>query len=100
MSEKVTFSAFDPLRFDAPSRCDVCTENPPVFHYEYSIDESARQQARVGFCCGACSKLLLERLQRSESRVWAAEEDSLKADDLDVSELEERRLATFGTLGK
>jgi hypothetical protein len=39
---------------------------------------------------------LLEKLQRVESQVWAAEEASLKADDIDVGDLEERRLATFG----
>jgi hypothetical protein len=96
MSEKVTFSAFDPVRFDAPSRCDVCASKPPVFHYEYSVDESASQQAKTGFCCAGCSTRLLEKLQRSESRVWAEEEASFKADDVDVVDLEERRLATFG----
>jgi hypothetical protein len=33
---------------------------------------------------------------RVESQVWAAEEASLKADEIDVGALEDRRLATFG----
>jgi hypothetical protein len=98
MSEKVTFSAFDPLRFDAPSRCGICNSKPPVFHYQYSLDESARPQPKTGFCCAPCSARLLEGLQRSESREWAEEEASLRADDVDVRDLEERRLATFGEL--
>jgi len=96
MSEKIMFSAFDPIRFDVPSRCDVCDSQPPVFHYEYDVDEGVRQQQRKGFCCKSCATKLLDILQRAESRVWAQEEASLKADDLDVSDLEERRLATFG----
>jgi hypothetical protein len=100
MSEKVTFSAFDPMRFDAPSHCDVCTSNPPVFHYEYSLDEGARLSPKRGFCCSFCAAHLLEKLRNAESQVWAEEEASLKADDLDVADLEERRLATFGSAGR
>jgi hypothetical protein len=96
MSEKVTFSAFDPMRFDAPSHCDVCTSNPSVFHYEYSVDEGARRSPKRGFCCGSCAVRLLDKLQCAESRIWAEEEASLKAEDLEVADLEERRLATFG----
>jgi len=96
MSERVTFSAFDPVHFDSPSRCDVCTSQPPVFHYEYSVDEGVRQSPKKGFCCAPCAARLLENLQSAESRVWAEEEASLKADDVDVSDLKERRLATFG----
>ena len=97
MSEKVTFSAFDPIRFDVPSKCDVCDSQPTVFHYEYGVDEGVRQQQRKGFCCRVCATKLLDILQRTESQVWAQEEASLKADDQDVSDFEERRLATFGT---
>ena len=96
MSERVTFSVFDPMRFDAPSDCDVCASNPALFHYEYIVDEGARLSPKRGFCCSACATRLLEKLQRVESQVWAAEEASLKADDIDVGDLEERRLATFG----
>ncbi len=98
MSEKVTFSAFDPMRFDAPSHCDVCTSNPPVFHYECSLDQGARLSPKRGFCCTSCATRLLEKLRNAESRVWAEEEASLKAEDLDVADLEERRLATFGNV--
>ena len=97
MSEKMTFSAFDPVRFDAPSHCDVCALKPPVFHYECSVDEALRTAPRRGFCCSACAWRLLEELQVEESRAWAQEEASLKAEGGDASDLEERRLATFGT---
>lgn len=100
MSEKVTFSAFDPMRFDAPSQCDLCTSKPPVFHYEYSLDEGARLSPRRGFCCNSCASRLLDKLQRAESLVWAEEEASLKADDVDAADLEERRLATFGEVNR
>ena len=96
MSEKVTFSTFDPIRSDAPSHCDVCDAQPPVFHYEYDMDESVRQQPRTGFCCRDCTAKLLDTLQRAESQIWALEEAFLRANDVDASDLEERRLATFG----
>ena len=96
MSERVTFSVFDPMRFDAPSHCDVCTSIPPVFHYEYSVDEGARLSPKRGFCCNSCAGRLLDKLQSAESLIWAEEEASLKADDVEVTDLEERRLATFG----
>jgi hypothetical protein len=97
MSEKITFSTFDPMRFDAPSQCQLCASNPPVFHYENSVDEGARQSPKRGFCCAACAVRLLEELQRTESRVWAEEEASLRAEDIDASDLEKRRLAALGS---
>lgn len=96
MSEKVTFSAFDPIRFDVPSQCELCTSQPTMFHYEYDVDEAVRQQPRKGFCCRSCASKLLDKLQRAESQVWAQEEAFFKANDVDASDLEERRLATFG----
>jgi hypothetical protein len=96
MRARVTFSVFDPMRFDAPSDCDVCASNPALFHYESIVDEGARLWPKRGFCCSACATRLLEKLQGVESQVWAAEEAALKADDIDVGDLEERRLATFG----
>jgi hypothetical protein len=98
MSERVTFSTFDPVRFDSPSHCDLCTSRAPVFHYEHTVDEAARQSPKRGFCCASCAARLLATLQNTESRVWAEEEASLKADDADASDLEERRLATFGNV--
>jgi hypothetical protein len=84
MSEKVTFSAFDPVRFDAPLRCDVCDSQAPAFHYEYCVDEATRQSPKRGFCCSFCAMGLLQRLQRAESRAWAEEEASLRAEDLAI----------------
>ena len=100
MSEKVMFSTFDPIRFDVPPQCQICTSQPTMFHYEYDVDEGIRQQPRKGFCCRSCAAKLLDTLQRSESQVWAQEEAFLKANDVDASELEERRLATFGAASR
>jgi transposase-like protein len=99
MSEKVSFSAFDPIRFDTPAFCDVCTSDIPVFRYEYDSDRGT-PQSRQGFCCAACATKLLERLQRTESQVWADEAAILKAEGLDVSDLEERQLAASGSTVK
>lgn len=96
MSEKVTFSAFDPIRFDAPSQCDICASQPTVFRYEYDVDQGARLQPGKGFCCRSCASKLLDKLQRAESQAWAQEEALLKANDIAVSDVEEGRLATFG----
>jgi hypothetical protein len=98
MSERVTFSTFDPVRFDSPSHCDLCTSRTPVFHYEHTVDEAARQSPKRGFCCASCAARLLATLQNTESRVRAEEEASLKADDADASDLEERRLVTLGNV--
>ena len=95
MTENVSFSAFDPIRVDAPCRCNICTSGAPVFRYEYDTEAITRQPAS-GFCCRACAGRMLDQLQRFESRVWAEEEASLKAEDIDTGDLEERRLAAFG----
>jgi len=39
---------------------------------------------------------MLDRLQRFESQTWAEEEASLQTEDIDISDLKQRRLATFG----
>jgi hypothetical protein len=98
MSEKITFATFDPMRFDPPSHCDICASNPSVLHYEYSVDEGARLSPKRGFCCSSCATRLLEKLQSAESQAWAEEEASLRAEEFDVADLEERRLAIFGEL--
>lgn len=95
MSEKVSFSTFDPIRFDTPTYCDVCTSDVPLFRYEYESDHSAPQNPQ-GFCCASCAAKLLDRLQRAESQVWADEAAILRAEGLDVSDLEERQLAAAG----
>lgn len=95
MSERVTFSTFDPVRFDSPSHCDLCTSRSPVFHYEHTVDEAARQSPKRGFCCASCAARLLATLQNTESRVWAEEEASVKADNAADASDPERQLATF-----
>ena len=77
MSEKITFSTFDPMRFDVPSGCTLCSSESPFFRYEYNLDEGARQSPTTGFCCTACAEQLLQDLRRSESKVWGEEERSL-----------------------
>ena len=98
MSERITFSLFDPIRFDVPSHCILCVSNPPVFHYEHTLDESTRQSPKKGYVCALCAMRLLERLQQTESQLWEEEETSLRAEDLDAEDLEQRRLTAFGSL--
>jgi hypothetical protein len=95
MSENLLFSAFDPIRVDAPNRCDVCASKAPVFRYECDIDAIVGHSVS-GFCCRACAGKMLDRLQRFESQTWAEEEASLQTEDIDISDLKQRRLATFG----
>ena len=95
MRDTLCFSTFDPLFSDAPSSCDLCEDSPSVFHFRSSAHESDTQPAK-GFCCAACASVLLGKLERAESLVWAQEEASVKAEGSDISELHKRRVATFG----
>jgi hypothetical protein len=96
MRDTLCFSTFDPLFSDAPSRCDVCESKPSVLQFRSATSYSQAQPAK-GFCCAACASVLLGRLERAESRLWAEEEASVKAEGTDASELHKRRLTTFGT---
>ena len=95
MRDTLCFSTFDPLFSDAPSRCDLCESKPSVFQFRSATNHSEAQPAK-GFCCAECASLLLGRLERAESLLWAAEEASVKAEGTDTSELHKRRVTTFG----
>jgi hypothetical protein len=101
MRDQLSFSTFDPLFSDAPNLCDVCETKPSAFQFESrSSDENAERRPVKGFCCAPCATVLLEKLQRAESLVWAEEEASVQADEVDVSDFHKRRLATFGPPGR
>jgi hypothetical protein len=95
MNATLFFATFDPLR-ETPDVCSLCGSRPPVFNYEFHTDDdSSKPQSTSGFCCASCSAELLRRLESAESRKWEEEETALAADDLDVTEFQKRRLATF-----
>ncbi|HWX94249.1 MAG TPA: hypothetical protein VNY29_16600 [Terriglobales bacterium] len=51
-----------------------------------------------GFRCTACAAGLLQKRADREAQEWAEEEAELQADDMDVTDLQKRRLATFGSV--
>jgi hypothetical protein len=96
MANKVCFTEFDPLVGDSPEFCDLCRKNPPIFRYQCS--SAAERESReylFGYCCLPCTRRLLDRLQQSESRSWAAEEAALTEDDADIIAFHQRRIASF-----
>lgn len=99
MRDTLCFSTFDPLFSDAPSVCDRCRKQPSVFHFRSATNDTDSQPAK-GFCCAACATVLLGKLERAESLVWAQEEASVEADGADASELHRRRVAAFGIKAK
>jgi hypothetical protein len=95
MMESLFFGGFDPLR-EVTEVCTVCAGRPPVFRYDYrGLNEKGESEKTTGFCCVACAKELLERLESAESKEWAKEEAALESDALDVREFRKRRLAVF-----
>jgi hypothetical protein len=97
MNDSVFFATFDPLFINAPEACNLCLSQPPVFSYEYCIelDDGERHYIK-GYCCSQCAGGLLKKLQSKEALEWAEEEANLEAENLDVTDLQKRRLATFG----
>ncbi len=49
-------------------------------------------------CCTECAAGLIKKLAGHEADEWAEEEAELAADNMDVSDLQKRRLATFGNV--
>jgi hypothetical protein len=97
MNDSVFFATFDPLFINAPEACNLCLSQPPVFNYEYCLemDDGDRHYIK-GYCCAQCSGGLLKKLQSKEAQEWEEEEASLEAEHLDATDLQKRRLATFG----
>ena len=76
--------------------CDVCHAKTPVLSYEFATyGPRGEVKDKKGFCCAHCTTILLSRLELVESQRWAEEEAALKADEFDVSDLRQRRLAAF-----
>ena len=98
MYDSLFFATFDPVYVNAPDICDICISQPPIFNYEYCIEENDGKREYIkGFCCEPCAEGFLKRLQGREAREWAAEEAELEADHVDVTDFQKRRLATFGS---
>jgi len=97
MNDSVFFATFDPLFINAPEVCSLCLGPPPAFNYEYCIelDDGNRHYIR-GYCCAQCATGLLKKLQGKEAQEWEEEEASLEAEHMDITDLQKRRLATFG----
>ena len=93
MRPSLFFSAFEPLH-ETPDVCGICRANPPVFSYEVATC-GARGQAKEkkGFCCVHCTTLLLRKLERDESQRWTEEQAALNADESDVADFRQHRLA-------
>jgi hypothetical protein len=97
MNDSIFFATFDPLYINAPDACSLCITQPPAFSYEYCVEHGDGKRHYIkGFCCTACAVGLLKKLAGREAEEWAQEEASLLADDMDVTDFQKRRLATFG----
>jgi hypothetical protein len=80
MSNRLCFATFDPLR-EAPSVCNVCSSNPPIFRYEFRVDDKGSGTEYIkGFCCACCARKLLAVLEHEESSDWALEQAALEAE--------------------
>ena len=99
MNDSLFFATFDPLYINAPDACSLCIAQPPAFSYEYCVEQTDGKRHYIkGFCCTACATGLLQKLAGREAREWAEEEAELEADDTDITDLQKRRLATFGNV--
>jgi hypothetical protein len=101
MNDSLFFATFDPLYINAPETCPLCFVQPPAFSYEYCIEqEDGKRNYNKGYCCITCSGTLLHRLAGREAKEWEKEEEELAEGQLDVADLQKRRLATFGNLAR
>ena len=97
MMHSVFFATFDPLLSNPPDACSLCLIAPPAFSYEYCIEDADGERKFLnGFSCADCSTGLLKKLANAEATQWEEEEAVLEAEALDVTDLQKRRLATFG----
>jgi hypothetical protein len=96
MNDSIFFATFDPLYINAPQSCSLCITQPPAFNYEYCEQTDGTRHSIKGFCCTACATGLLKKLAGKEAQEWAEEEAEFEADEVEVTDLQKRRLATFG----
>jgi len=98
MNDSLFFATFDPLYVNAPDAGSLCIAQPPAFNYEYCIEQNdGKRHYSKGFRCTACADGLLQKLAGREAQEWAEEEAELEAGEMDVSDLQKRRWATFGS---
>jgi hypothetical protein len=99
MNDSLFFATFDPLYINAPETCNLCIAEPPAFTYEYCIEQHDGKRHYIkGYCCANCAAGLMKRLAGREAQEWAEEEAELQAEHADISDLQKRRLATFGNV--
>lgn len=97
MNDSLFFATFDPLYVNAPETCTMCVVQPPIYNYEYCLeDEEGKRTYLKGFCCASCAAALLNKLENREAEEWKEEEAVMEADRMDVADFQKRRLAAFG----
>jgi len=97
MNDSIFFATFDPLYMNAPDAGSLCITQPPAFSYEYCVEHGDGKRHYIrGFCCTACAPGLLKKLAGREAEEWAQEAAAFQADEMDVTDFQKRRLATFG----
>jgi hypothetical protein len=76
-----------------------CFTEAPAFNYEYCSEQNDGKRHYIkGYCCAHCAAGVMKRLAGREAEEWAEEQAELQAEDLDVTALQKRRLATFGNV--
>lgn len=61
MNDSVFFATFDPLYVNAPDACALCIAQPPLFTYEYCVEDSdGKREYLKGFCCAQCAQTMLK----------------------------------------
>lgn len=99
MNDSLFFATFDPLYVNAPETCTLCLTEAPAFNYEYCIEQNDGKRHYIkGYCCANCAAGLMKKLAGREAEEWAEEEAELRAEHLDATDLQKRRLATFGNV--
>jgi len=97
MNDSIFFANLRSAVHQRTRSCSLCIAQPPAFNYEYCVEQTDGKRHYIkGFCCTACAAGLLKKLAGREAEEWAQEEAELQADDMDVTDLQKRRLATFG----
>jgi hypothetical protein len=80
MRDKASFRTFDPLLHDTPAACRLCSQNKPVFQFEFHRDDENQDcHETAGFCCLRCAIEALRRLEAQERADWSKEEAALQA---------------------
>ena len=99
INDGLYLATFDPSYVNAPETCNLCIAETPAFTYEYCIEQHDGKRHYIkGYCCANCAAGLMKRLAGREAEEWAEEEAELQAEHVDITDLQKRRLATFGNV--